>query len=75
MLNYALVNYRPITVAACKAVTVVSQFNPRVLKMLYSTLRFDIEKIDVRLAKFYNDEKPDPPGGDITFQFANYGRV
>jgi 5'-3' exonuclease len=75
MLNYALVDYRPITVAACNAVTVVSKFNPRVLKMLYSTLKFDIEKIDARLAKFYNNEKPASPGGDITFQFASYGRV
>jgi 5'-3' exonuclease len=74
LLNYALVDYRPISVQACKDVTVVSRFNPRVLKMLYSTLKFDIEKIDMRLAKFYKHSKPES-SMDFKFEFSDYGRA
>jgi 5'-3' exonuclease len=74
LLNYTLVDYRPISVQACKDVTVISRFNPHVLKMLYSTLKFDIEKIDMRLAKFYRHKKPEP-SGDFKFEFSDYERV
>jgi 5'-3' exonuclease len=74
LLNYTLVDYRPISVQACKAVTVVSRFNPRVLKMLYSTLKFDIEKIDMRLAKYYKHSKQES-SSDFKFEFSDYGRV
>jgi 5'-3' exonuclease len=74
LLNYTLVDYRPIPIQACKDVTVISRFNPRVLKMLYSTLKFDIEKIDIRLAKFYKQEKAES-SGDFKFEFSDYGRV
>jgi len=74
LLNYALVDYRPITAQACKDVTVVSRFNPKVLKMLYSTLKFSVEKIDMRLAKYYKHQKEDP-SGDFKFEFSEYGRA
>jgi DNA polymerase-1 len=74
LLNYTLVDYRPISVQACKDVTVISRFNPHVLKMLYSTLKFDIEKIDMRLERFYRHEKPES-SGDFKFEFSDYGRV
>jgi 5'-3' exonuclease len=74
LLNYALVDYRPVSAQACRDVTVISRFNPRVLKMLYSTLKFDIEKIDMRLAKFYKHSKPES-SEDFKFEFSDYGRV
>jgi 5'-3' exonuclease len=74
LLNYTLVDYRPISVQAYKDVMVVSRFNPRVLKMLYSTLKFDIEKIDMRLAKYYKHSKQES-SGDFKFEFSDYGRV
>jgi 5'-3' exonuclease len=74
LLNYTLVDYRPISIQAGKDVTVASRFNPRVLKMLYSTLKFDIEKIDIRLAKFYKHSKLES-SEDFKFEFSDYGRV
>jgi 5'-3' exonuclease len=74
LLNHRLVDYRPISVQACKDATVISRFNPRVLKMLYSTLKFDIEKIDMRLAKFYKHSTAES-SGDFKFEFSDYGRV
>jgi 5'-3' exonuclease len=74
LLNYTLVDYRPITAQACRDVTVVSRFNPHVLKMLYSTLKFGIERIDMRLAKYYKNQG-DNSSGDFEFKFSEYGRA
>jgi len=74
LLNYTLVDYRPITVQSCKDVTVVSRFNPHVLKMLYSTLKFGIEKIDMRLAKYYKHLESNS-SGDFEFKYSEYGRA
>jgi 5'-3' exonuclease len=74
LLNYSLVDYRPITVKSCQSVTVVSRFNPKVLKMLYSTLNFNLEKIDMRLAKYFKHEKKYITD-DFEFAFSEYGRA
>jgi len=75
LLNYSLVSYRPLTAQSCKDVTTVSRFNPRVLKMLYSTLKFDIEKTDMRLVKYYKRQNNDGSSADFEFGYSEYGRA
>ena len=75
LLNYTLVDYRPITAKACRDVTTVSRFNPHVLKMLYSTLKFNLEKIDMRLVKYYKRQQGESSSGDFEFKYSEYGRA
>lgn len=51
LLNYQLVSFQDISIEETRAFTEVTSFNKEVLKVLYRTLKFNVEKLDPRLVE------------------------
>ena len=71
LLNEKLVSFQPLTRNELLECVYKCSFNPKILKSVYTALRFDIAKIDPRVMRFPDKNPNESKSGFFKFDKAN----